>query len=57
MNSSELDRQFMAKLRAKGLTDKMIENLILAKPELNIFTMLARDMKVFSDSLEERGKE
>lgn len=57
MNSSELDREFMARLRAKGLTDEVIENLILAKPELNIFTMLARDMKVFSDSLEERVKE
>ncbi len=49
MDSRELDRKFMAKLRAKGLTDQDIRYLLLAPEKLKAINQVVTGIQVLSD--------
>ena len=57
MSDNDLERQFMKQLREAGLDEEVMENLLQARLSRDFFRMLARDMRAFSDSLEEKVKE
>lgn len=57
MSENDLDRRFMAALRAEYLSDQEMENLLLAPKTLRLFRLIVTDMKVFSDVAKDKIKE
>ena len=54
MCSSDLDQQFMARLRGEGLTDHEMRILLLAPETLKFFHFMVAEMQVFSESVKDK---